>query len=296
MARKSKGISLKATVRKAAFSAVIYNIWAERNRRAFRNEYLDPNNLLKKIVDVVVTKLNGAKLLICDNGHARKVVKDWGLVVHWKASLIRWDGFLGFLHTMVVFARILMAPSGWIEEAMGSYFGILIINIGKEGFFVRGKTQRWIWMEHMAFRDEYTRGTIAHRSYATYMHKSDRRHKTTQRSVKISKPTVTIPNQSCQCIFELSSPVRLTDKEKSEMNTDERYGVLLEACYYCKKKFDEKDDIFMYRYLRAFCTPECREEQMALDKEVENNPKESLEEIEVMEQWINKLKGRFGAH
>ncbi|KAF8394380.1 hypothetical protein HHK36_020588 [Tetracentron sinense] len=87
-----------------------------------------------------------------------------------------------------------------------------------------------------------------------------------------------------RCIFELSSPVQMTNKEKSEMNTDERYGVFLEACYYCKKKFDEKDDIFMYRYLRAFCTPECREEQMTLDKEVENDPEESMEEIEEMEQ------------
>ncbi|KAF8395353.1 hypothetical protein HHK36_019299 [Tetracentron sinense] len=58
-------------------------------RRAFRNQYLDPNNLLMKIVDAVATKLNGAKLHICDNVHARKVVEDWGLVVQRKASLIR---------------------------------------------------------------------------------------------------------------------------------------------------------------------------------------------------------------
>ncbi|KAF8394379.1 hypothetical protein HHK36_020587 [Tetracentron sinense] len=138
-----------------------------------------------------------------------------------------------------------------------------------------------------------TESSLAHREKCTEPTVAT---KTTQRSVKISRPTVTIPDQSRRCIFELSSPVRMTDKEKSEMNTDERYGVFLEACYYCKKKFDEKDDIFMYRYLRAFCTPECREEQMALDKEVENDPEESLEEIKVMEQWINRLKGRFGAH
>ncbi|GAB4843351.1 hypothetical protein Ancab_013317 [Ancistrocladus abbreviatus] len=42
-----------------------------------------------------------------------------------------------------------------------------------------------------------------------------------------------------------------------------------EVCYGCKKEISETDDVYMYSHLRAFCTPECRDIQIAKDEKEE---------------------------
>ncbi|GAV80608.1 DUF581 domain-containing protein [Cephalotus follicularis] len=68
-------------------------------------------------------------------------------------------------------------------------------------------------------------------------------------------------------ILTLYSPERETStnvepkKEKGELG----FGEFLDACSLCKKKFKQDMDIFMYGYLKAFCSPDCRDDQIALD-------------------------------
>ncbi|GMH28489.1 hypothetical protein Nepgr_030332 [Nepenthes gracilis] len=54
-----------------------------------------------------------------------------------------------------------------------------------------------------------------------------------------------------------------------ERRTDDEhpveFGKFLEACSGCKKEFSDNDDVHMYSYLQAFCTPECRDKQIAED-------------------------------
>ncbi|KAM1276300.1 hypothetical protein ACFX13_029542 [Malus domestica] len=43
-------------------------------------------------------------------------------------------------------------------------------------------------------------------------------------------------------------------------------GNFLDRCNYCKKILDENDNIYMYSSLRAFCSSECRDRQIIVDK------------------------------
>ncbi|KAF8388090.1 hypothetical protein HHK36_026756 [Tetracentron sinense] len=87
-----------------------------------------------------------------------------------------------------------------------------------------------------------------------------------QSPVKNSKTFVAKPEQSRRKILTLESPVRETNME---IDTGERGRWFLEACYYCKKKLNLDLDVFMYGYMQAFCSPECRDEQIDLDTEAE---------------------------
>lgn len=44
----------------------------------------------------------------------------------------------------------------------------------------------------------------------------------------------------------------------------------LSFCYTCKKNLEETNDIYIYRGEKAFCSQECRYQEMLLDDEVEN--------------------------
>ncbi|KAL3507866.1 hypothetical protein ACH5RR_033248 [Cinchona calisaya] len=39
-----------------------------------------------------------------------------------------------------------------------------------------------------------------------------------------------------------------------------------EVCAMCKKNIDPKNDVFMYGYLQAFCSDDCREDRIAFDR------------------------------
>ncbi|XP_030545906.1 FCS-Like Zinc finger 6 [Rhodamnia argentea] len=69
-------------------------------------------------------------------------------------------------------------------------------------------------------------------------------------------------------ILTLSSPA-------GEDWSQERIGNFLERCFYCKKRIRESDEVFMYGHLRAFCTTDCREKQVAMDKLREKRSAES---------------------
>uniref|UniRef100_A0A2N9GFN0 FLZ-type domain-containing protein n=1 Tax=Fagus sylvatica TaxID=28930 RepID=A0A2N9GFN0_FAGSY len=42
-------------------------------------------------------------------------------------------------------------------------------------------------------------------------------------------------------------------------------GSFLERCFFCKKRIAVNAEVFMYGSLRAFCSPECRAEQFAIE-------------------------------
>ncbi|KDP40208.1 hypothetical protein JCGZ_02206 [Jatropha curcas] len=79
--------------------------------------------------------------------------------------------------------------------------------------------------------------------------------------VKESQPT------HRQCIFSLDTP----ENQKNELTLyankeyGKGFGEFLKACSLCKKKLDGGQSLYMYGYLGAFCSRECREDRMALD-------------------------------
>ncbi|KAK9289040.1 hypothetical protein L1049_017511 [Liquidambar formosana] len=98
-----------------------------------------------------------------------------------------------------------------------------------------------------------------------------------------SKPTKRDPSRGS--ILTLGSPVRDASDEGSVTKVDERFGVFFQSCFLCKKKITEKDDVFMYGYLCAFCSPECRDKQITLD---EKENKNSLEPMTLSENFACK--------
>ncbi|WOL08137.1 hypothetical protein Cni_G16889 [Canna indica] len=44
----------------------------------------------------------------------------------------------------------------------------------------------------------------------------------------------------------------------------------LSFCYFCKKKLEEGKDIYMYRGEKAFCSCECRDQEILIEEEMEN--------------------------
>ncbi|XP_031478031.1 FCS-Like Zinc finger 8-like [Nymphaea colorata] len=51
----------------------------------------------------------------------------------------------------------------------------------------------------------------------------------------------------------------------------------LSFCHFCKKKLGEKDDIFMYRGEKAFCSSECRDQEILFDERMEKLTSNSFE-------------------
>ncbi|XP_021689152.2 uncharacterized protein LOC110671081 isoform X2 [Hevea brasiliensis] len=85
-------------------------------------------------------------------------------------------------------------------------------------------------------------------------------------TVKDSQPPVLAEKQRTrQCrIFTFGSPIReKNDALPKNKKPGQGFGEFLNACFLCKKKLEEGQDLYMY--LGAFCSPECREDQMGLD-------------------------------
>ncbi|XP_059630415.1 FCS-Like Zinc finger 5-like [Cornus florida] len=89
--------------------------------------------------------------------------------------------------------------------------------------------------------------------------------------VKNSEVSVTLLEEPYRSILTLGSPVCEKKIDGSEDKIDDRFGRFLGACFHCKKKLALDKDVFMYGYLRAFCTIECRDKQIAVD-EKDNKP------------------------
>ncbi|KAJ4967830.1 hypothetical protein NE237_014531 [Protea cynaroides] len=112
---------------------------------------------------------------------------------------------------------------------------------------------------------------------------------------KFSRPSDSQLEQPCRGILTIASPIRESSVENPDLNSDNaKVGGFLEACYLCKKKIGEGDDIFMYSYLRAFCSCECRDQHIALDRGIEKSAGDPAENA-ALRHWEQILKGRFGA-
>ncbi|KAK9083766.1 hypothetical protein Scep_030237 [Stephania cephalantha] len=90
---------------------------------------------------------------------------------------------------------------------------------------------------------------------------------TTKAARSAAKPSNQKPLQPV--VFTLGSPASETLTSEADCFVDsvnERTGAFFEACFLCKRRIGDQDDVFMYSYLRAFCSPECRDEQIARDE------------------------------
>ncbi|RWR82200.1 DUF581 domain-containing protein [Cinnamomum micranthum f. kanehirae] len=89
-------------------------------------------------------------------------------------------------------------------------------------------------------------------------------------------------------ILALASPDR-----KTEVEIDGRIGGFLEVCFLCKKRLGASDNVYMYRSVHAFCSPECRDRQIARDEEkaAGNSTKMDL----AVHPWGINVNGQTGA-
>ncbi|KAH7842799.1 hypothetical protein Vadar_009394 [Vaccinium darrowii] len=76
-------------------------------------------------------------------------------------------------------------------------------------------------------------------------------------------PEVKVPEYPRRSIFTVGSSV---GREKDERKVDEWRWEFPFSCFLCKKKIQENKDLFMYGYLRAFCSPKCRGIQIDLEE------------------------------
>ncbi|GAB4830407.1 hypothetical protein Ancab_020044 [Ancistrocladus abbreviatus] len=110
-------------------------------------------------------------------------------------------------------------------------------------------------------------------------------------SASVPEPKLRLFNQTRPSILTVGSPVRVHIDVKS--NQGGKIGDFLEKCYYCEKKIEEDAEIFMLSELRAFCTAECREFQIALDKSEEVAGQ--LAQPMTQRQATKRMKDQFGS-
>ncbi|KAK2647064.1 hypothetical protein Ddye_022259 [Dipteronia dyeriana] len=79
-----------------------------------------------------------------------------------------------------------------------------------------------------------------------------------------------------QVTFTIGDSDSEDNDSRSKKKVDEGFCAFLKNCSLCKKKFEKKKDFYMYGYLQAFCSPDCREDQIALDGFYEEVEKETI--------------------
>ncbi|XP_057801017.1 FCS-Like Zinc finger 7-like [Salvia miltiorrhiza] len=62
-------------------------------------------------------------------------------------------------------------------------------------------------------------------------------------------------------LLDVASPVNI-----GECADRKKIGGFLERCHYCNKRIAQNSDVFMYSNLCAFCSVECRDFQINVDK------------------------------
>ncbi|GAV80864.1 hypothetical protein CFOL_v3_24324 [Cephalotus follicularis] len=77
MVEHSKGKQLQHRLRKVAFGAAIYHIWLERNRKCFRNSYIPPQEIIRKIQGDVRAKL------VSFAKRRNRSEQDYSLCINW---------------------------------------------------------------------------------------------------------------------------------------------------------------------------------------------------------------------
>ncbi|PWA90893.1 RNA-directed DNA polymerase, eukaryota, Reverse transcriptase zinc-binding domain protein [Artemisia annua] len=71
------GNNISSVVRRLFLAASVYNIWNERNRRSFRDDSRNSNEVFKNIVDIVRNRLIG--LTVRESGAIRSMESKWGI-------------------------------------------------------------------------------------------------------------------------------------------------------------------------------------------------------------------------
>ncbi|KAL9142887.1 hypothetical protein ABFS82_14G201100 [Erythranthe guttata] len=61
-------------------------------------------------------------------------------------------------------------------------------------------------------------------------------------------------------ILTIAYPIRLRDSDHL------RIRGFLERCHYCQKRIAHNSEVFMYSNLCAFCSSDCRDRQIAIDR------------------------------
>ncbi|KAK5804995.1 uncharacterized protein LOC128280490 [Gossypium arboreum] len=82
-------------------------------------------------------------------------------------------------------------------------------------------------------------------------------------TVPMQQPRTAVPKKQQlpkKTIFMLGSPER-----RREIKKDEGFGIFFQNCSLCKKKLKPHKDIYIYGYLGAFCSIDCRDDRIALD-------------------------------
>ncbi|KAI9192653.1 hypothetical protein LWI28_026072 [Acer negundo] len=72
-------------------------------------------------------------------------------------------------------------------------------------------------------------------------------------------------------IFTLSS-LQVMEKRVDHINVHEKFTSFLKKCHFCKQDIS-KSEVLMYGCMRGFCSAECRDKQMTIekfDKPIEN--------------------------
>ncbi|KAL9233919.1 hypothetical protein vseg_008852 [Gypsophila vaccaria] len=76
----------------------------------------------------------------------------------------------------------------------------------------------------------------------------------------------------CDCVLECHPNCQISgNKSDCQIPAPSPYPTndFLTFCYYCKKKLEEGKDIYMYRGEKAFCSSDCRFEEIAMEEEQE---------------------------
>ncbi|KAK0605106.1 hypothetical protein LWI29_022818 [Acer saccharum] len=81
------------------------------------------------------------------------------------------------------------------------------------------------------------------------------------------KKSSSLPNklQDRQPVFTMS-PLEVIEESVDRINVSGKLASFLEKCHFCKKRTSTRDDVFMDGCMRGFCSTDCRDKQIAIDK------------------------------
>ncbi|GLT74341.1 hypothetical protein SLA2020_461460 [Shorea laevis] len=84
-----------------------------------------------------------------------------------------------------------------------------------------------------------------------------------------------VPPFTAQQIDSEVYPGAIFSVSETVMEDCENVGNFLERCFLCKKMLNQKNEVYMYGIFQAFCTPECRDKQIDIDRKMKKVCKQS---------------------
>ncbi|KAM1278899.1 hypothetical protein ACFX2J_030859 [Malus domestica] len=88
------------------------------------------------------------------------------------------------------------------------------------------------------------------------------------------------------------SVLRMSSPETARMGRAAQVDEFLEQCFFCHRKLPHNEDVFMYGPFRAFCSPECRDQQFNMEN-VKDQPKQArLQSTKTLYSMTNNVNGR----